>query len=74
MILEQTDTGKEFTEDTLLLTLKEKFKLKKSGKDFTKNDIVQYTLRGNIPRQYGGNQLLVQEQYGIKLLVVVGDF
>lgn len=74
MILEKNEIGQEFTEETLLEKLKEKFTQKKSGKDFTKNDIVQYTLRGNLPRQYGGNKLFIQEQFGIKLLVVIGEF
>ena len=74
MILEQTPKHTEFTEDSLLETLKTRFGKKKNGKDFVKNDIVQYIIRGKIPKAYGNNKLTVGEQFGIKLLYVAGIF
>lgn len=74
MILEQTTEHTEFTEDSLLETLKSRFGTKKNGKDFVKNDIVQYIIRGKIPKEYGNNKLKIGKQFGIKLLYVAGIF
>lgn len=60
----------EFTENMLLNLLIDKFKTKRNGNRFTKNDIVQYTVRGKIPKWYGGYKIEVKVEYGIKLLVL----
>lgn len=61
----------EYTEELLLQTLKEKYKTKRNGQRFTKNDIVQYSIRGQLPKWYGGNVIEISEQYGIKILTLI---
>ena len=50
----------EFTSESLLLHLKNKYGKKKSGKDFVNQDIYQYIYRGNLPKEYGGNKVEVK--------------
>ena len=60
----------DFTPSTLVRWLNETQHVKGSGKEFTIRDVQQYTLRGSIPRQYGGQsiEIIEEDSIGIKIL------
>jgi len=62
--------GEDFTPSALVRHLNECFQSKSSGKEFSIRDVQQYTLRGFLPKAYGGNNIEViqQDKIGIKLL------
>ncbi len=60
----------DFTPSTLVKWLNEEFENKTSGNEFTIRDIQQYTIRGSLPKAYGGHSISVIEEdaIGIKVL------
>lgn len=67
MILE----ANEYTTRTFLDFLKNKFKTKINKKDFTKNDVAQYLIRGYTPHRYGNLHLKTYLQEGIKIVKII---
>lgn len=60
----------DFTPGALVKWLNEKFETKASGNEFSFRDVQQYTMRGFLPKQYGGYAIEVIEDsaIGIKIL------
>lgn len=61
---------KHYTPAQLKKYLQDKYGNKVSGKPFTNADIYQYTKRGNLPEEYGGNKISVinHTTVGVKIL------
>lgn len=66
--------GEDFTPSALVRHLNDCFESKGSGKTFTIRDVQQYTLRGFLPKAYGGNsiEIIRQDKIGIKVLRLRG--
>lgn len=60
----------EYTAESLLKLLEDKFKQKITGQPFDKNDIAQYLIRGMIPYRYGGQKLTSKKQDGVRIIVI----
>jgi hypothetical protein len=60
----------DFTPSALVRWLNENYQAKSSGNQFTIRDVQQYTMRGSIPRQYGGKliEVIEEDAIGIKIL------
>ena len=63
---------KHYTPAQLKKYLQEKFSNKTSGKPFTNADIYQYSKRGKLPDEYGGNSIsiVINKKVGNKLLKI----
>jgi hypothetical protein len=69
-----TFESNEFSDEALVERLMEKCGHKKNGKPFTKNDVAQYQIKGQLPRFYGGNKISTTKKFGVKVNVVEGEF
>lgn len=60
----------DFTPSALVRWLNDEFESKTSGREFTIRDVQQYTMRGFLPKQYGGNviEVIEEDEIGIKVL------
>jgi len=60
----------DFTPSTLVRWLNSEYKHKSSGREFTIRDVQQYTMRGFLPKHYGGHtiQIIEEDSIGIKVL------
>jgi len=63
----------EYTIQSLIIFLNEKFGSKKSGKPFNNSDIAQYERRGYLPYRYGGDKIIATDSMGVKLLKLKED-
>lgn len=63
---------KHYTPAQLKKFLQDRYGNKKSGRPFTNADIYQYTRRGKLPDEYGGNLIsaVVHPKVGIKVLKI----
>ncbi|MEK6881518.1 MAG: hypothetical protein AABY22_17985 [Nanoarchaeota archaeon] len=60
----------EYTFDTLLNYLTDKFKTKSTGEPFNKSDIAQYLIRKKLPKRYGGNKLEKTNMEGVNIIIM----
>lgn len=69
-----TFESNEYSDEALVEKLNEKYGKKRTGAAFTKNDIAQYLIKGKFPKFYGGNEISAIKKFGVKIIVVGGDF
>lgn len=60
----------EYTTQTFLALLKEKYGSKINDKDFTSNDVAQYLIRGYTPHRYGNIQIGSKVENGIRIIII----
>lgn len=60
----------EYTTESFLALLKEKYGKKLSGEDFTTNDLAQYLMRGYTPHRYGNIKISSEIVHGVRIIKI----
>lgn len=60
----------EYTTESFLALLKERYGKKLSGEDFTTNDLAQYLIRGYTPHRYGNIKISSEIVHGIRIIKI----
>jgi hypothetical protein len=61
----------EYTFESLIAYLSDKYKSKLSGRPFTRTDISQYLKRGMIPYRYGGHKVEEKNIKGLRIITLL---
>lgn len=63
----------EYTTESFLELLTEKFGLKITGEPFTANDVAQYLIRGYTPYRYGYIKISATVEKGVRIIKVITE-